>query len=373
MSDNQAMLFQVIGAIACVCFLAAIAIRDRWPHARAAVARWSRLIAHYVRQMPEASPSRQEAASASVTRTLLQDGRRWLLVGAPGSGKSTAARAMVRSYLRAGADVLICDPEGAAWPAGARMIGSPDEYEAISRALADVQAIAKTRRAAFQRGKRSFNPLLVLIDESPNVLRNTPDAIENVADLARRGRKIGVSIILIATDTQAKTLGLEGQTRLLDSFVRLDTRMTNQGVELIEDGAILSTVPLDYHASDLVLPVIEQLPTNNPHMTADRLLASALGIEQQLTTGVAGVATGNCGDAPDCSQQQQQAPEGPEIPSSAVVVNVDGIDWTSIAKLVQSGTVGETAALKGLGYTPGSTNARYQAARAALHQALGKK
>ena len=49
------------------------------------------------------------------------------------------------------------------------------------------------------------------------------------------------------------------------------------------------------------------------------------------------------------------------------------IDWALVARLVQAGAVGETAALKALGYTPGSTNARYQAARAALHQALGKR
>lgn len=368
MSEDQAMLFQVIGAIGCVCFLSFMAIRDRWPSLLAAVARL-RVHAAAILPLPaarsEASPASQVSQVSNATRLLLQDGRRWLIVGAPGSGKSTAARQMVRSYLSIGADVLICDPEGAAWPAGAQLVGSPDDYEAIGRALADVLQLAQARRAAFQRGMRSFDPLLVVIDESPMVLRSAPGAIDIIADLARRGRKLAISVILLATDTQAKTLGLEGQTKLLDSFIRLDARMTSSGVELLEDGIVLSTARLDHGSDDLVLPEISE--TN-----ADRLLASALGVSQPLTTGVAGVATPDCEEMSDCSQQQQRTSEGPERPSPAVVVNLDGIDWASIAKLVQAGAVGETAALKALGYTPGSTNARYQAARAALHQALGK-
>ena len=362
MSDDQAMLFQVIGAIGCVCFLAFMAIRDRWPATRAAVARWPQQVAQRVTAASPASPVRQ---ASNATRMLLQDGRRWLIVGAPGSGKSTAARQMVRSYLSVDAAVLICDPEGAAWPAGAQLVGSPDDFEAIGQSLAEVLQLAQARRAAFQRGMRSFDPLLVLVDEAPMVLRSAPGAIDSIADLARRGRKLGISVILLATDTQAKTLGLEGQTRLLDSFVRLEARMTAQGVELVEEGVVLSTARFDHGAADLVLPEISE--TN-----ADRLLASALGLSQPLTTGVAGVATGNSEDTGDCSQQQQRAAEGPETPFRSVVVNVDGIDWALVARLVQGGAAGETAALKALGYTPGSTNARYQAARAALHQALGK-
>ena len=57
------------------------------------------------------------------------------------------------------------------------------------------------RRASFQRGTRVFNPLLVLIDEGPQVLRYTDGAIDMVADLARRGRKLGISVVVLATDT----------------------------------------------------------------------------------------------------------------------------------------------------------------------------
>lgn len=277
MSDAQSMVFQVIGSFVGLGFLAFISIRTRWPYLRAAVMRFGAFTTQYTPRTAAATPVRQGIDTA--TRRLLQDGRRWLIVGAPGSGKSTAARALVRSYLGAGADVLICDPEGSSWPRGARMVGSPDDYAAIRLALLGIMTEAGQRRAAFQRGTRVFNPLLILIDEGPQVLRSTDGAIDMVADLARRGRKLGISVILLATDTQARTLGIEGQTKLLDSFTRLDARMTPSGVELLEDGRVLSTVQLDHLADDLVLPILSESPD------ADRLLASALGVEAGTGSG----------------------------------------------------------------------------------------
>jgi hypothetical protein len=106
------------------------------------------------------------------------------------------------------------------------------------------------------------------------VLRSTPGALDIVADLARRGRKLAISIILLSQDTQAETLGIEGQTRLLDAFDRLDCKMTPVGVELPKDGVVQQGALLDYHLTDLVLPVIDELRPSTPD--ADRLLEKAL-------------------------------------------------------------------------------------------------
>lgn len=375
MTEDQGMVLQIVGAFVVMVVLGALGLR--WLHIQA-VRTWPALAGTV--QALRVAGQRLAAAAVGVSdpaapaargnQAALMDGRRWLLVGAPGSGKSTAARQLVRAYLSAGATVIILDPEGAAWPAGARMVGSPDDYDAIAAALDEVSALASARRAAFQRGVRAFDPLLVLVDEGPAVLRSTPGAIETIADLARRGRKLAISVILLATDTQAKTLGLEGQTRLLDAFVRLDARMTPAGVELREGEQLRTRAALDHASGDLVLPLVTA-----PQAEVDRLLASALGLDgpQRPTTAVAGVATPDCGDGASCAQQPQQRPGAPESPPAGVVVRFEGIDWTTVARLVQGGVVGETAALKGLGYTPGSTNPRYQAARAALHKALGKE
>ena len=51
-------------------------------------------------------------------------------------------------------------------------------------------------------------------------------------------------------------------------------RMTPAGVELLEDGQVLSTVRLDYQANDLELPAMELSERD-----ADWLLASVLGVE----------------------------------------------------------------------------------------------
>jgi hypothetical protein len=280
--------------------------------------------------------------------------------------------------MSAGATVTILDPDGSAWPDGARMVGAPDDYNAISEALNQLQTLAGERRAQFQRGTRQFDPILVVIDEAPSVLRNTPGAIDTVADLARRGRKLAISIILLAQDTQAKTLGIEGQTKLLDAFDRLDCRMTPAGIELVEGGSVRTVLPLDHHAHDLVLPLAEvEKPqprrVERESVEADRLLRGALGIENSnvampVATAAMPVAIGQTPLSTLVASNVAIAPELPESLPSDVASNIARIDWRSIALAVEGG-ISETAMLKALGFPPGSTSVKYQAARAQLQAA----
>lgn len=243
MTEANAIIFQVVGLVVALTILGVVVLRRRWLERQAGSIRTS-----HIEQTPTTKPHP------------LADGRRWLLVGAPGSGKSTAARGVVRAYLQNGASVVVLDPEGDAWPKGAELVGSPDDYEAIGARLTQLMTLASKRRAAFQMGQRGFSPVLVLIEEAPAVLRYTTDAINQVADLARRGRKLGISLVLCSQDLQAKTLGLEGQTKLLEAFERLDCRMTPAGVELVDQtGKVRSTARLDYGETDLVYPIVKPL------------------------------------------------------------------------------------------------------------------
>jgi hypothetical protein len=236
-------------------------LASRWPGRRAVV-----------RLGPMAAPATPQAQAPAPE---LAEGQRWLLVGASGQGKSTAARGILREYLAAGAKVIVLDPDGAAWPKGARMVGSPDDYAAIAAELAKLGALATTRRGQFMRGVRSFEPILVVIDEAPAVLTSTPGAVEVLSDFARRGRKLAIHLLMIAQDTQARTLRLEGQLQLLANFRRLDARKTTAGIELIEGDRVVSTVAF-VEENDLVLP--DSTPD------ADRLLA---GLHTEWTTPTA--------------------------------------------------------------------------------------
>ena len=222
-------------------------VRVFGPHLLAWItSRWS---GHKAKSVASAA----EDKSVQVQSATLAEGHRWLIVGASGSGKSTAARGMVRDYLAKGAEVLILDPEGAAWPRGAQMTGAPDDFDAIGAELVKVGALATARRAHFMRGVRTFAPLLVVIEEAPAVLQQSPGAVAILSDLARRGRKLSIHLLMLAQDTQAKTLKLEGQLQLLTNFRRLETRKAARGIELIEGDRAISLVPFD-DSRDLVLP-----------------------------------------------------------------------------------------------------------------------
>lgn len=327
-----------------------------------------------IRQEIGAGRPFQTPPSVSPNRALLADGRRLLLVGAPGSGKSTAAREIIRAYHNAGAQVLILDPEGAAWPDGARMIGAADDYPAIAHELEQLAQLASVRRQAFHQGRRDFDPLLLVIDEAPAVLRSTPGALEIVADLARRGRKLAISIILLSQDTQAKTLGIEGQTRLLDAFDRLDCRMSPAGVELLKEGIRQQVAPLDYHLNDLVLPTIDELRPSTPD--ADRLLSAALAepptdsntinARSTVIDPIAIASTPIEGALINGVNQGQNPAES--LPP-ALIQRLNEISWKTVAELVAAGVVSETNALRALGFTPGGTSQKYLAARTKLQAA----
>jgi hypothetical protein len=267
------------------------------------------------------------------------------------------------------------------------MVGSPDDYPAIEEALARTQTIASERRAQFQRGTRTFAPLLVVIDEAPSVLRSTPGAIDTVADLARRGRKLAISIAVITQDTQAKTLGIEGMTKLLSAFDRLDCQMTPTGVALSGVG-INITVPLDYDAQDLVLPLFDEvdvvpttvavgqstpLETIDP-VDANRLLRDALGISgingsTAFDSAVDLIAERQTGHAVVVDQRVNTSRNEAELLPPDVAQRIAAIDWRTVAELVEGRALGETAALKTLGFTPGSASVKYQVARERLQAA----
>jgi hypothetical protein len=281
----------------------------------------------------------------------------------------------VRGYLRAGAVVTIIDPDGGAWPRGCRMVGAPDDYEAIAQELEQLAALSTSRRAEFQRGRRVFDPILVLIDEAPVVLRRTQGAVEQVADLARRGRKLGMSLILLAQDTQTRTLGLEGQSQLLEAFERLDCRMTPTGVALLAGDELRSMVPLDHGATDLVLPLATDQPSvsNSSLPLVERLLAQALAnTDTTPAINVAADCNAECPeDTPLRNEALQLAKLAESLPAD-VAQRIASIDWRTVATLVAANAIGETAALRALGFPASSTSVKYQVAKARLHAALGK-
>ena len=233
-------------------------------------------------------------AAPAAPQQPVAEGVRLLLVGAPGSGKSTVTRQVVRDFMTRGAQVVVLDPDGAAWPTGCQMLGAPDDWPTIGSALDKVAQIAQRRRSEFQRGSREFAALVVVVDEAPAVLKHVPNAVGVINDISARGRKLNISLVLVVQDTGAKTLNLEGLTKILDRFPRFDIRNSGGAVTLMANAQVVRTLAFGGE-TDLQLPPVVTTPAPAPAprpassvtSDAERILREALGTPLPAANAVA--------------------------------------------------------------------------------------
>ena len=159
----------------------------------------------------------EEAATADVL-SVLDASLHALLIGYSGGGKTTLMHELAQQWTQR-ATVLVCDPDAAPglW-SGCDVAGAGDDFEGIGVALARVAALVKQRRQQRAAGVRVFAPLYVCIDEYQDVARNVEGARATVEDVLRRGRKLGVHLVVGVQDKAVKTLGFEGQGDLRKNF-----------------------------------------------------------------------------------------------------------------------------------------------------------
>ena len=159
-----------------------------------------------------------EAAPAADVLSVLDTSLHALLIGYSGGGKTTMMHELAQRWTQR-ATVLVCDPDAAPglW-AGCDVAGAGDDFEGISTALERVGRLVKQRRKLRAAGVRQFDSLYVCIDEYQDVARNVESARATVEDVLRRGRKLGVHLVIGVQDKAVKTLGFEGQGDLRKNF-----------------------------------------------------------------------------------------------------------------------------------------------------------
>lgn len=302
-----------------------------------------------------------------------------IIVGPTGAGKTTFTMALLSA--RPGrVAVLTPKPDPADWP-GVPIVTIDDDghFADLTQAFEALGAELRRRLVATKQQQPVGAPLTIVCDDWPVLAAECGRPATDLFKLVGRlGRSLRVRLVVLSQSERVKSLGLDGEGDAVANFARVDLGRGHTAT-LAVDGLAL---PLDTSW----VPSMARRRTDPARWwhsgsaeraigDVERLLDQALGGagSQRPTTGVAGAATPNCEDGADCSQQQQQRPEAAESPTPGVVVGFDGVDWGTVARLVNVGAIGETAALKSLGYTPGSTNQRYQAARAALRKAMGKE
>jgi hypothetical protein len=208
-----------------------------------------------------------------------------LVVGHTGGGKSVLLHNLAKR-LSANASVLVCDVDSVRGTyQGYRVVGSGDDYDAISKALQLVRVQVGKRREARAAGTRSFKAMWVFIDEAHDVFANVENARELFIDIVRRGRKLNIHAAIGTQDSLVKTLGLEGQSKALVNLTRVDVTTRGQQRTASIDGNEYPVPDLP-HPDDMVQP--DQRPTppaqqpNSPDQTTPNqanndLLATLLG------------------------------------------------------------------------------------------------
>lgn len=143
-----------------------------------------------------------------------------LFIGHTGGGKTTLVHWLATRRAELGARVIVCDPDAAPglWP-GCEVYGYGNDFTAINKALGMVaQEVERRRKLRGSGQQRQFPPLHLVIDEYQDTATDCPLAKELVEDVLRRGRKLGVHLVIGVQDKLVKTMGFEGKGDLRKNF-----------------------------------------------------------------------------------------------------------------------------------------------------------
>jgi hypothetical protein len=143
-----------------------------------------------------------------------------LFIGHTGGGKTTLVHWLATRRAELGTRVIVCDPDAAPglWP-GCEVYGYGNDFTAINTALGMVaQEVERRRKLRGSGQQRQFPPLHLVIDEYQDTATDCPLAKELVEDVLRRGRKLGVRLVIGVQDKLVKTMGFEGKGDLRKNF-----------------------------------------------------------------------------------------------------------------------------------------------------------
>ena len=165
-----------------------------------------------------------------------------LVVGRPGTGKSTLARFWVAQALVARVPVIILDPHGSiAEEVGASLAC----YESAADIRAQARYLIGVLDARLALGpKAPHQPLLVLVDEWLWHLQHSPESAEAISRIVNEARKFGMSAMLFGHSYRSsEAMGREVLDNATSQYV-LDTTSLQArlaGLEMTEDNKALLT------------------------------------------------------------------------------------------------------------------------------------
>jgi hypothetical protein len=175
-------------------------------------------------EAPPALPAPAETAqlvAPDTWLTWLAEQPHTMVAGATGSGKTTFARVALGERLRAGYGGLVVDPKGKEWY-GLPVVGGGRKFAEILATLDAVRAEMDARFEAYGQGERSFTPLVVLVDEVPDIMdaclddrRRLRDGrwVRFVRQLGSLAREVQISVVLLTQSPLVEDIGMNSAMR----------------------------------------------------------------------------------------------------------------------------------------------------------------
>ena len=182
-----------------------------------------------------------------------------MILGETGSGKSTICKYLVSQV---NAPCVIIDPHASPtdWR-GFVVTGSGRNYGDIATEFERLALLMQSRYEQRDQGVTQFEPLIVIIDEFPAIASALgKNATDTVKLLAREARKVQIKMCLLSQGAEVKTLGLEGEGSIRESFAML--RLGNIALthaKSQKDKAISEAVETQDRPA-----MLDQLPCNLP-------------------------------------------------------------------------------------------------------------
>lgn len=151
----------------------------------------------------------------------LNDAPHGLIAGSTNSGKTTLARIALRTALDAGAAGLVVDPKGKEW-FGLPVVGGGWQMETIVQALDGIRHELELRYQAYGAGERSFQPLVIIVDEVPAIMQHCKQIGKRGSDprwelfarsLGSLAREVSIRVWLLTQSPNVEDIGINGGMR----------------------------------------------------------------------------------------------------------------------------------------------------------------
>ena len=146
-----------------------------------------------------------------------------LIIGPTGSGKTTMACAALGA--RPDRTVVLSPKVNAGNWRGAEVATLDDDgtYEPLSRALEELEQEKRERIVALRKhGADALEPLTIVLDETPELVRFVPRAGDFIGSMSSIGRELKMRLVVLSTSSRVKDLGIEGRGAALENFIRVD-------------------------------------------------------------------------------------------------------------------------------------------------------